>query len=147
MCWYRCVRGQETCWRVRASVTEPFTCSVSASRRLPKENSSVLNATRVGRPRVWLRPGGNLSLVIRSVEIRGIFGWFQVTTHALCARRLVMGQSAARFHCAGSSTTQTAYWDTRPPSLITKASAAPCMCVCPATSASVSTSALKVRST
>lgn len=55
LCFCRCVRGQETCWCVMATVMEPFTRSVLACQWLPRENSSVVNATVVRAPCVWHR--------------------------------------------------------------------------------------------
>lgn len=75
------------------------------------------------------------------------FCCFQVSTHALFVRSPVTGWSDALSLSVGSSTTRSVFWPTRPPSHTTKASAAPCMSVCPATSLTPSTSAaLKVSS-
>lgn len=145
VCLCRCVSGRVTCWCVKATVMELFTRSALACQRLPRGNSSVANATRVGNTRVWQRTE-TCVLKTRQKCCFSFLCCFQVYTRALCARRPAVGWSAASYRCVGSSTTTTVYWRTPPHSRTTKAPAALCMCVCPATSPTLSTSvALKVR--
>lgn len=135
-------------WPVLWSLSPPVYRPVSGSEG--KVPLSWMQIWWVPPPSPHVRPKAERRLSVRmkrpSTYVWLVFCFFQASTRASCVSSLATGSSAAWSRCAGSSITPTVYWPSQPHSRITRASAALCMCVCPATSPTLSTSALKVRS-